>query len=110
MEHVKNLTKNITDKCSITIAKKSNECAICKNGYYMTNLNYKKCILNCYKCYNNKQFITCVDNYFLLSDSSKCISYDELNNCEDKTMKGCNKCLEGYYINNQYCSKCSFWY
>ena len=42
-------TKEITDKCSITIAGKSNECAICKNGYYMTNLICKECISNCSK-------------------------------------------------------------
>ena len=47
------------------------------------------------------------DEYFLLSDLIKCISYDELENSEDKTMNGCNKCKEGYYINNQYCLECS---
>ena len=63
----------------------------------MKNLMCKECISNCSKCYDNEQCITCVDNYFLLSDSSKCISYNELNNCEYKTMNGCNKCSEKYY-------------
>ena len=76
MKHLENgtcheLTKNITDKCSITIPGKSNQCAICKNEYYMTNLKCEECISNCSKCYDNKKCITCVDNYFLLSDSSK---------------------------------------
>ena len=43
------LTKDITDKCSITIPGKSNECAICKNGYYMTNLMCEDRISNWYK-------------------------------------------------------------
>ena len=48
------LTKEITNKCIITIPGKSNQCAICKNGYYMTNLICKECISNCSKCYDNK--------------------------------------------------------
>ena len=75
----------------------------CPDRSYFNGKNCEKCL----NCYDRKKHITCIDDYFLLSNSTKCISYDELNICEDKTISGCNKCSEGYYIDNQYCSKCS---
>ena len=80
----------------MTIPGKPNQCAICKEGYYRDQSICKECISYCSTCYNNYQCTNCKDEYFLLSDLSECISYDELENCSDKTMNGCYKCKDGY--------------
>ena len=101
------INKRNKDKCSITIPGNSYQCEVCKETYYRDESICKECISNCLTCYNNYECTKCNDEYFLLSDLSEYISYDKLENCEDKTMNGCNKCNEGYYVYNQYCSECS---
>lgn len=101
------LTDEIKSKCKYTIPGKPNQCAVCIAGYYVDSYICHSCISNCLTCQNSRQCIKCDENFFLLDDLMECISYDELVNCEDKTIKGCSKCSKGYYVDGQYCSHCS---
>ncbi|KAL7720566.1 Tyrosine kinase [Entamoeba marina] len=98
----------LNSNCKTAIPGSSGGCAICNDGYYRDQTSCYSCITNCTKCNNGESCLICESNYFLLNDASKCISYDDLTNCETPTQSGCTKCIDDtYYLNNQYCISCS---
>ena len=102
----KELNEQIKSRCKYTLPFNEESCAICKDGYYRNNTICDLCINKCNKCYNNYQCVICNQNYFK-NDNLTCISYNELTHCTIKTQQGCNKCEEGFFLNNKYCYKCS---
>lgn len=100
----KNLTDEIKDKCYKTIPGNSNQCAICKDGYYNLNGNCYNCPINCTKC-NSIECFDCIKENFL-NENLSCSSYDLLQNCIVKTINGCKKCEDGYYL-DRYCYECT---
>ena len=95
------------ESCKHTIPGNPDKCAICKNRYYRDQTYCKKCINNCSICFEENTCIKCEDEYFLLTNTTQCISYNKLINCKTKTHSGCIECENKYYINKQYCSLCS---
>ncbi len=39
--------------------------------------------------------------------NNKCYPQEDLIGCKDKTINGCKKCEEGYYLIENECNKCS---
>ena len=84
------------------------KCALCHEEYFRDNEGgCGKCLGNCKTCFEPGTCIQCQNEFFLTRDSTECISYDELENCTEKTHSGCTMCDDGYYIDGQYCSLCS---
>ena len=82
-------------------------CALCYDYYFRNNEGAcDNCIDRCETCFDSHTCIECEKNYFLKSDSTECISYDALVNCTEKLHSGCGKCIDGYFVQDQYCVKC----
>ncbi|ELP92022.1 protein serine/threonine kinase, putative [Entamoeba invadens IP1] len=83
-------------------------CAICKVGYYYILKDCRQCETSCYSCLDNKQCVSCADNYFRIANETKlCLPFDELTQfCLKKTKNGCVSCQTGYFLSNGRCSKC----
>ena len=80
-------------------------CAICKQGYYRSNLECKKCGEHCKQCYSGDSCNECEDKHFLWK-GTECRSYDELIGCISKSHDGCEECEPGYFISEPYCKLC----
>ena len=81
--------------------------ALTPNKYYRNNEGKcTKCLEKCQNCINGNTCIECENNYFISSDSTQCIHYNNLTNCKTKTHSGCTECKDGYFVSNQYCSTC----
>ncbi|KAL7716711.1 Protein kinase domain containing protein [Entamoeba marina] len=94
------------ENCYHPIPGSSGGCAVCNSGYYRLKTTCFECIDNCTTCHNDYECTICNDNYFVVTDLSECISYDELTNCNNKTQTGCSECTYGYYLEGQYCNSC----
>ncbi|ELP92440.1 protein serine/threonine kinase, putative [Entamoeba invadens IP1] len=83
-------------------------CAICKVGYYYVSKDCRQCETSCYSCLDNKQCVSCADNYFRIANETKlCLPFDDLTQfCLKKTKSGCASCQTGYFLSNGRCSKC----
>ncbi|ELP85473.1 protein serine/threonine kinase, putative [Entamoeba invadens IP1] len=96
----------VTNNCKKLIQTRS-ICAICHTNYFRdADGKCESCIENCTTCNQKSTCLQCVQYNFLLTDSTKCLSYDYLDNCDIKTMSGCALCSKGYFIVNQMCAKC----
>ena len=63
-----------------------------------------KCNSTCKTCSDSISCLTCIDNYFFLSNQC----YECNKNCkttEDDNCR-CENCFEGYYLYNYQCLKC----
>ncbi|ELP88328.1 protein serine/threonine kinase, putative [Entamoeba invadens IP1] len=91
----------------IKVVPLSSFCAICEGMYYRTNEGVcEKCISNCDECISGDRCTICGTNFYLLSNATKCVSFDALTNCDIKTSRGCSYCSSGYYLEEQTCFKC----
>ncbi|ELP92820.1 protein kinase, putative, partial [Entamoeba invadens IP1] len=100
------ITSNNETHCKIVI-EGSSKCALCENSFFRNDKGEcEKCIDNCLFCNQKSTCITCNENTFLLTNSTQCIQFDELENCEVKSKFGCQKCVDGFYVSNQFCNKC----
>ncbi|EDR25091.1 protein serine/threonine kinase, putative [Entamoeba dispar SAW760] len=101
------LSSSIIQNCRLLIVG-GDKCAVCNSHYYRTNNGLcQKCLEHCNLCYESDKCNSCDGNYFLLENTTGCISFDELTHCKIKTSRGCESCEEGYYVSNQYCSSCN---
>ncbi|ELP87955.1 protein serine/threonine kinase, putative [Entamoeba invadens IP1] len=97
---------NVSDNCSKVVTGTS-ICALCVSKTFRNeDGKCENCLENCLECHGTKTCTLCESNHFLLTNSSACISYDNLINCEDKSVRGCLKCSSGYFVENQFCSSC----
>ncbi|ELP92368.1 protein serine/threonine kinase, putative [Entamoeba invadens IP1] len=97
---------DVSDNCSKVVTGTS-ICALCVSKTFRNeNGKCENCLENCVECRNIKTCTFCESNYLLLTNSSACISYDNLTNCEDKSVRGCLKCSSGYFVENQFCYSC----
>ncbi|ELP90348.1 protein kinase domain containing protein, partial [Entamoeba invadens IP1] len=97
---------NVSDNCSKVVTGTS-ICALCVSKTFRNeDGKCENCLENCVECRNIKTCTFCELNHFLLTNSSACISYDNIMKCEDKSVRGCIKCSFGYFIENQFCSSC----
>jgi len=90
------------DTCQVTIPNSINECAICKDSYYMLNKACYKCPSNCTKC-NSISCTDCNNGYFL--NDTLCSPIDPL--CNSYDLNGCKSCKENYYLKNNMCYNCT---
>ncbi|ELP90193.1 protein serine/threonine kinase, putative [Entamoeba invadens IP1] len=96
----------VTNNCKKLIQTRS-ICALCHINYFRdADGKCESCIENCTICNQKSKCLQCVQYNFLLTDSTKCLSYDYLDNCDIKTASGCVLCSKGYFILNQMCAKC----
>ncbi|ELP89717.1 protein serine/threonine kinase, putative [Entamoeba invadens IP1] len=96
----------VTNNCKKLMQTRS-ICAICHINYFRdADGKCESCIENCTICNQKSTCLQCIQHNFLLTDSTKCLSYDYLDNCDIKTMSGCASCSKGYFILNQMCVKC----
>ncbi|ELP89119.1 fibroblast growth factor receptor 1 precursor, putative, partial [Entamoeba invadens IP1] len=97
---------DVSDNCNKVVTGTS-ICALCVSKTFRNeDGKCENCMENCVECRNIKTCTFCESNHFLLTNSSACISYDNLINCEDKSVRGCLKCSFGYFVENQFCSSC----
>ena len=71
----------------------------------------KKTCLNCQEgcqvCFNDYECVECTDEYFMIDGEAKvCNPQNELTNCQNKTKTGCERCSDGYYLDNRRCHQC----
>ena len=105
-----NIEQNDFYKCAISFGEK---CDSCVNGYYLGSID-KKCskIYGCEKSENENKCLQCNSEIYCLDlKTGYCHSNDEINEEKDKIYFMCNytneegtkceKCLEGYRINDK---------
>ncbi|KAL4480200.1 hypothetical protein ABPG74_020716 [Tetrahymena malaccensis] len=118
------------DDCDIS------KCNSCIQGYYKEGQKCSKCIPNCIQCSGGQKCDQCDSANGYFSDSNQiCVKCDQPNQvknnqkngcdcqkgffldsnnicqkcqegCDDCDISKCNSCIQGYYIENQKCSKC----
>ncbi|KAL4507650.1 hypothetical protein ABPG73_012338 [Tetrahymena malaccensis] len=82
-------------------------CQICniQNGYFNGILSCQQCYTGCSECSGPLQQNCNKCNYNYQLQQYSCIM---IENCHSYSNNGCNKCYQGYYIdNNRLCSQCS---
>ncbi|ELP91717.1 protein serine/threonine kinase, putative [Entamoeba invadens IP1] len=98
---------DISNHCKRLI-RGGSSCALCDLKYFRNSKGMcEKCIESCADCNQNSTCLNCDKDNYLLTDSTKCISYDELVNCTSKSQSGCLLCNTGFYIDNQKCLPCN---
>ena len=84
--------------CKTCFGFSDSECSSCFNGSLLINSQcIIKCDLSCATCFgfSNSECSSCFNDSLLIN--SQCILCDELLNFESGN---CNRCLTGYYLNN----------
>ncbi|ELP94835.1 protein kinase domain containing protein, partial [Entamoeba invadens IP1] len=100
-------SKEITKNCKNAIpGTSSSGCAVCMDGYYRDNVICKPCISNCEFCNTHSTCLKCASEYFLLTNSTKCIPYSENANCKKVLQYGCDRCNDGFFVDKQFCTSC----
>ncbi|ELP88684.1 protein serine/threonine kinase, putative [Entamoeba invadens IP1] len=101
------LISGISNHCNRLI-KGGSSCALCDFKYFRNAKGMcEKCIESCANCNQNSTCLNCEKENYLLTDSTKCVSYEELVNCTSKSQSGCLLCDTGFYIDNQRCLPCN---
>ncbi|EWS76001.1 zinc finger lsd1 subclass family protein (macronuclear) [Tetrahymena thermophila SB210] len=99
----------------------NNTCDTCKEEYQIDGILCKNCKQNCLKCSSKDACSQCTNRYFLKSGnceacnpSLNCLTCSDQLSCtsctKDKYINPdgqCDFCREGYFIENQFCKKCS---
>ena len=77
-------------------------CQLCKDGYHKAEdgRNCEECHISCKTCADKNTCLTCNDNYYMTSDTSKelCKHFNESIGCLNITQSGCLQCEEGMYL------------
>ncbi|EMD48325.1 serine/threonine kinase, putative [Entamoeba histolytica HM-3:IMSS] len=83
-------------------------CAICKNGYFVSNLTCFHCYKGCKICTNEDSCIECNgDKGYFKDIDNQCYRNTTIEHCLSSNVNGCTKCENGYFINKTRCGKCS---
>ena len=91
------------DNCK-TCNSSSTSCIDCNEGFFLTSdETCISCTENCKICLNETQCLTCIDNYFLLSD--KCFQCNVNCKTSNDNCK-CDTCEGGYFLSNYQCLEC----
>ncbi|EDR25321.1 protein serine/threonine kinase, putative [Entamoeba dispar SAW760] len=98
----------LNDNCEL-ITSFGNGCVVCKKGYYRYGLDCTQCNSSCLSCQNLDSCLECKDGY-LMNKDAKCIALNETIGCINTTSEhiGCDKCAEGYYLEQYECVVCPF--
>ncbi|ELP85158.1 hypothetical protein EIN_082000 [Entamoeba invadens IP1] len=83
-------------------------CAICNSGYYREGISCTSCEESCALCVNSNECLVCKDGYFNIPSESKlCQSNTTLTNCEPSSLSGCERCVSIRFLSNHKCYECS---
>ncbi|EAL45429.2 tyrosine kinase, putative [Entamoeba histolytica HM-1:IMSS-B] len=94
----------ISERCAFYSI--NGKCVKCKNGYYRDGVSCINCDISCSTCNNANGCLTCNSTNFKNRDKV-CVPKSTIQGCAvEITEKGCSKCTEGYYLNNNICENC----
>ncbi|ELP92483.1 protein serine/threonine kinase, putative [Entamoeba invadens IP1] len=110
---VENMCKESSENSSVnldhckTVVLGMSVCAVCEKYYFRNSFGKcVKCVENCKECNQKDKCITCKTNFFLLENSTQCLSYTFLENCKTKSPTGCLSCNSGFFVDSQFCVSC----